>query len=139
MTSEGDPSRGPEGGVTPYLSVVGGKAAVEFYKRAFNAEEVFRNTAEDGERLMHSRLLINGAWVMLSDHFGEMMGGAPFTPPAAVTLHLDVPDADLLWNQAIAAGATVRFPLADQFWGDRFGQLTDPFGHTWSIASKIKT
>jgi PhnB protein len=138
MTSEGDITRGPEAGVTPYLSVVGGKAAVAFYKRAFNAEEVFRNTSDDGERLMHSRLLINGDWVMLSDHFSEMVGGAPFTPPASVTLHLQVADADLLWNQAIAAGATVRFPLADQFWGDRFGQLIDPFGHCWSIASKIK-
>jgi PhnB protein len=137
MTNEGDPARGPTSGVTPYLSVVGGKAAVDFYKRAFGAEEVFRNTADDGERLLHSRLLINGDWVMLSDHFSEMAHG-DYVPPSAVTLHLEVDDADAWWNRAIEAGATVRFALADQFWGDRYGQLVDPFGHTWSVASKIK-
>ncbi|MBO9710268.1 MAG: VOC family protein [Caulobacter sp.] len=136
MTNDGDPARGPESGVVPYLSVVGGKAAVDFYKRAFGAEEVFRNTADDGERLLRSRLLINGGWVMLSDHFEEMSHG-PFTPPASVTLHLQVDDADAWWNRALEAGGTVRFPLADQFWGDRYGQLVDPFGHVWSVASKI--
>ena len=124
MTNEGDPARGPTSGVTPYLSVVGGKAAVDFYKRAFGAQEVFRNAADDGERLLHSRLIINGDWVMVSDHFSEMAHG-DYVPPSAVTLHLQ-------------AGATVRFPLADQFWGDRYGQFVDPFGHTWSVASKIK-
>jgi PhnB protein len=137
MTNEGDPSRGPTTGVIPYISVVGGKAAVDFYQRAFGVEEVFRNTADDGERLLHSRLLINGAWVMLSDHFSEMAHG-DYVPPSAVTLHLQVDDADAWWNRAVEAGATVAFPLADQFWGDRYGQLRDPFGHTWSIASKIK-
>ena len=138
MTNEGDPTRAPESGVTPYLSVVGGKAAVDFYKRAFAAEETFRNTADDGERILHSRLIINGGWVMLSDHFSEMAGGATFKPPASVALHLQVDDADAWWNRAVEAGATVRFPLGDQFWGDRYGQLLDPFGHNWSIASKIK-
>ena len=138
MTNDGDPTRAPDSGVTPYLSVVGGKAAVDFYKRAFGAEETFRNTADDGERLLHSRLIINGAWVMLSDHFAEMAGGAAFVPPASVTLHLQVDDADAWWNRAVEAGATVRFPLADQFWGDRYGQLVDPFGHSWSIAAKVK-
>jgi PhnB protein len=138
MTNDGDPTRAPQSGVTPYLSVVGGKAAVDFYKRAFLAEEIFRNTADDGEWIMHSRLIINGDWVMLSDHFSEMAGGAAFTPPASVTLHLQVDDADVWWNRAIEAGATIRFPLADQFWGDRYGQVVDPFGHSWSIASKIK-
>jgi PhnB protein len=137
MTNEGDPTRAPETGVIPYISVVGGKAAVDFYKRAFGAEETFRNVADDGERLLHSRLIINGDWVMLSDHFSEMAHG-DYVPPSAVTLHLQVDDADAWWNRAVEAGATVRFPLADQFWGDRYGQLVDPFGHTWSIASKIK-
>ena len=138
MTNEGDPTRGPTTGVTPYLSVVGAKAAVDFYKRAFGAEEVFRNTADDGERLLHSRLLINGGWVMLSDYFPEMRGGAPAPIPAATTLHLEVDDADAWWSRALEAGATVVFPIADQFWGDRYGQFLDPFGHTWSVASKIK-
>ena len=138
MTNEGDPTRGPKSGVVPYLSVVGGKAAVEFYKRAFGAEAVFSNTADDGERLLHARLLINDGWVFLSDHFGEMRGGAPAPTPAGVTLHLVVDDADTWWNRALAAGASVAYPIADQFWGDRYGQLADPFGHTWSIASKIK-
>ena len=138
MTNDGDPTRAPESGVIPHLSVVGGKAAVDFYKRAFNAEEIFRHTADDGERIMHARLIINGDWVMLADHFTEMAGGAAFVPPASVTLHLQVDDADAWWNRAVEAGAKVRFPLADQFWGDRYGQLVDPFGHSWAIASKIK-
>ena len=137
MTNEGDPTRAPESGVIPYISVVGGKAAVDFYERAFGAEETFRNIADDGERLLHARMIINGDWVMLSDHFSEMAHG-DYTPPAAVTLHLQVDDADAWWNRAVEAGATIVFPLADQFWGDRYGQLRDPFGHTWSIASRIK-
>jgi PhnB protein len=66
------------------------------------------------------------------------MAHGDYVPPSAVTLHLEVDDADAWWKRAVEAGATVRFALADQFWGDRYGQLVDPFGHTWSVASKIK-
>jgi PhnB protein len=127
------------GDVIPYLTVKGGKAAVDFYTRAFGATEVYRQLAEDGERLMHSRLTINGGTVMLSDDFPEYHGGRPTPAPTGVTMHLQVDDADVWYDRAVAAGATARMPLQDMFWGDRYGQLADPFGHSWSIAAPVKT
>lgn len=120
-------------GVYPYLTVKGGAEAVAFYEKAFGAKELFRNLGQDGVRIMHSRLEINGDIVMLSDDFSE--AGAP--TPAAVTLHLQVDDARAWFDRAVAAGASVRMPLDDMFWGDRYGQLTDPFGHSWSIGQTI--
>jgi PhnB protein len=128
----------PIGGVTPYLTVVGGKAAVAFYIAAFGAVELFRNVADDGERLMHSRMVINDGLLMLSDDFAENRGGALPPPPTGVMMHLQVADADLWFDRAVAAGATVKMPLADMFWGDRYGQLLDPFGHSWTIAGPLK-
>ena len=128
----------PAGGVIPYLSVTGGKAALDFYAAAFGAVELFRSYADDGERIMHARFEIDGTLIMLSDDFPESRGGAPAPAPAGVMMHIQVEDADAAWSRATAAGATVRMPLADMFWGDRYGQLTDPFGHTWSIASTKK-
>jgi PhnB protein len=132
-------AQGPTNGVIPHLSIAsrGGQAAIEFYQRAFGAEELRRMPAEDGERLMHAHLLINGGSVMLADEFPEYNGEQDVVPKA-VTLHLQVDDADEWWNRAILAGGVPVFPLADQFWGDRYGQLRDPFGHTWSIGSPIK-
>lgn len=126
-------------GVVAYLTIPGrgGQAAVEFYQRAFGAEEVFRNLAEDGERLMHSRLVVNGGLVMLSDEFPEYGQPADIVP-TGVTLHLQVDDADEWWNRALTAGAVPVMPLADQFCGDRYGRLMDPFGHCWSIGGPIK-
>ena len=133
-----DPHSVPAGGVIPYLTIPsrGGQAAVEFYRAAFGAEELFRNLAEDGERIMHSRLMINGALVMLSDEFPEY-GMPADVRPQAVTLHLQVDDADEWWARALVAGAVPTMPLADQFWGDRYGRLTDPFGHSWSIGAPV--
>ena len=125
-------------GVMPYLTVVGGKAAIEFYSRAFGAVEFSRNTADDGERIMNSHLGLNGGSLMLSDDFPEFRGGAPGAAPAGVVLHLQVDDADRWWARAVEARCTVKMELADQFWGDRYGQVQDPFGHTWSIASPAK-
>lgn len=131
------------GGVTPYLTIPAGtdgaKAAVEFYGRAFDAVEFLRHPSDDGERLIHSHLGINGASVMLSDDFPEYMNGQVTAPPSAVTLHLQVDDADRWFERAVAAGASVVMPLGDQFWGDRYGQLRDPFGHLWSIGAPIHT
>lgn len=129
----------PLTGVSPYLSIAsrGGQAAVEFYARAFGAVEVRRMLAEDGERLIHSHLHINGGSVMLSDEFPEM-GGEVDVEPKSVMIHLAVDDADEWWNRALVAGAVPLQPLTDQFWGDRYGQLKDPFGHCWSIGSPIK-
>ena len=131
--------QGPATGIAPHLTIPsrGGQAAIEFYTRAFGATEVRRMLAEDGERLMHAYLRINGGDVMLHDEFPEMNGEQDIAPKG-VTLHLQVDDADEWWNRAILAGGVPVFPLADQFWGDRYGQLKDPFGHSWSIGSPIK-
>lgn len=125
-------------GVYPYLSVSGGKAALEFYAKAFGAIEEFRSYGQDGERIMHARFRVNGAALLLSDDFPEFRGGAPAPAPAGVTIHLEVDDADSWWTRAVEAGAQIVMPLADQFWGDRYGQLRDPFGHTWSIGAPVK-
>ncbi len=128
---------GPSAGVTPYLTVKDGRAAeaVEFYKNAFGAAEQFRQPADDGKRLLHCHLVINGGSVMLSDDF--VPGGAP--APAGVTLHLQVQAPDAIWERAMAAGpCEVTMPLADQFWGDRYGHFRDPYGHRWSIGGPKK-
>lgn len=125
-------------GVYPYLTVKGGKAALDFYARAFGAIEEFRTYGQDDERIMHARFRVNGGAILLSDDFPEFRGGAEAPAPQGVTLHLEVDDADHWWERAVGAGATVTMPLADQFWGDRYGQLKDPFGHSWSIGAPIK-
>jgi PhnB protein len=127
--------QGPVGGVTAHLTIRDNRAAdaIDFYSRAFGAEEIGRHMAADGNRIMHAHLNLNGASLMLNDDFPEYGGAA--TPPGSVTLHLQVEDADTAWDRAIGAGGTEKMPLADQFWGDRYGQLTDPFGFTWSIGA----
>jgi len=130
----------PEGmhSVTPHLVCAGAANAIEFYKKAFNAVEVARMPGPNGS-LMHAAVRIGDSTVMLVDEFPDWksfgpnkLGGSP------VTIHLYVQDADATFNQAVAAGATVRMPPADMFWGDRYGQITDPFGHIWSIATHVK-
>jgi len=131
----------PEGfhSVTPHLAVEGAAAAIDFYKKAFGAVELGRMPAGDGKRLMHAMIRIGDSVIMLADAFPEFGGKGPKalggTP---VTVHLYVPDSDKVFAQAVAAGATVVMPIADMFWGDRYGQLADPFGHRWSIATKKK-
>jgi PhnB protein len=127
-------------GLTPYLTIGGGRGqeAVEFYGKAFGATLAFSNLAEDGKRFLHGRLLVNGSWVFFSDEFPEFRGGAPAPPPGGVTLHLQVDDADAWAARAAEAGAQLTMPIADSFWGDRYGQLRDPFGHAWSLGSTIK-
>jgi PhnB protein len=129
----------PAGGIAPHLAIPDNRAAdaIDFYTRAFGAEEIGRHMGVDGKRIMHAHLKLNGASLMLNDHFPEF-GGPTAEKPGAVTLHLQVPDADAAWQRALDAGAEVRFPLADQFWGDRYGQVKDPFGFTWSIGSPVK-
>ena len=136
---ERDDNQGPTGGVTPHLTIGGRRAseAVEFYKAAFGARELRKVPAEDG-RLMHCHLAINGGSLMLNDDFPEYHGGDAVSDPAAVTLHLQVEDADALFQQAVGAGATVIMALEDQFWGDRYGQVRDPYGHRWSIGAPVR-
>ena len=128
----------PSGGVTAHITIRDGRAkdAIDFYRRAFGAEEQMRHASDDG-RLMHAHLQINGGSLMMHDDFPEHSGG-PAKEPAGTILHLEVDDADEWWNRALEAGAEVKFPLDDQFWGARYGQLTDPFGHTWSIGGPVK-
>lgn len=130
----------PLTGVTPHLMIGGGRAAeaIDFYGQAFGATEANRVLAEDGKRLLHVHLNLAGGALLLHDDFPEMTGGTPAPAPSGVVLHLEVPDADVAWDQALAAGATVRFPIANQFWGARYGQLNDPFGHVWSIGGPAK-
>jgi PhnB protein len=127
-------------GISPHLTIRDGRAseAIDFYMRAFGVTEIFRKEAQDGKRLMHAHLEVNGGALFLNDDFPEMMGGIPSSAPTGVTLHLEVADADVAWERALAAGASVRFPLENQFWGQRYGQVFDPFGHCWSIGGPVK-
>ena len=125
-------------GVTPFLSVRDrrGAEAVDFYVKAFGAEVLETNLAQDGERIMQAELRLNGGAMMLADQFPEFAKG-PGTAPEGVNLHLQVDEADRWWERAVAAGCEVIMPIADQFWGDRYGQLRDPFGFEWAVASPI--
>jgi PhnB protein len=135
-----DENQSPAGGITAHITIRDGRGdeAVKFYQDAFGAREETRHLADDGKRLMHAHLKLNGGSLMLNDDFPEMRGPGDVPPPSGTTLHLQVPDADAVWNQALAAGATVKFPLENQFWGDRYGQVEDPFGFTWSIGGPKK-
>jgi len=124
---------------TPYLSVRRASAAIEFYKRAFGATEITRLIQPDG-RIGHAEIDISGARIMLADEFPEVgfsspesLGGSP------VHIHLDVSDVDAMAARAVAAGARVVRPVEDQFYGDRSGQFSDPFGYTWAISTRKET
>jgi PhnB protein len=127
--------------LTPYLVVNDAAAAIEFYIAAFDAETLQRHLAPYSERIMHAHLKINGGDIMLCDDFSSEMKMKSETPIALggspITIALVVKDAQTAWDKAIAAGAEVTMPLADQFWGDRYGQFKDPFGHRWSISQVI--
>jgi PhnB protein len=122
----------------PHLVVSGGVKAIEFYKAALGAEEISRVPTPDG-RLMHASLKIGDAVLFLCDDFPEYCGGVSRAPkgPSPVTLHLNVPNADTAITTAAAAGATVTMPAEDMFWGDRYGQIVDPFGHSWSFSTPL--
>ena len=124
--------------LTPHLVCRGAAAAIGFYGRAFGAIELFRLPGPDG-RLIHACVRIGDSQLFLVDEMPEhgalgpqALNGTP------VTLHLQVEDADAAFARAVQAGATVSMPLADMFWGDRYGQLVDPFGHHWSIATHVR-
>jgi PhnB protein len=124
------------------LTVSDGAAAIDFYVKAFDAEELGRVPGPDGKKLFHAALRINGSLVMLNDDFPEMNDGKSATPEALggspVTIHLTVTDVDTKFQKAIDAGATVAMPLDDMFWGDRYGELRDPFGHLWSMGQPMR-
>lgn len=125
--------------ITPYLIVKDGAAAIEFYAKAFGAEEVMRIPAPDGKGVAHAELRVGNSMLMLAGEYPDYgcvspqtIGGTP------VSIHLYVNNVDAAFDRAVKAGAKVEMPLADQFWGDRMGKLVDPFGHKWSMATHIK-
>ncbi len=139
--SESDNKIIPDGyhSINPYLVVRNGVRAIEFYKKAFGAEERFRMHGPDGKTIMHADLKLGDSVFMLTEESTEMktlspesIGGSP------VSMYLYVKDVDVVFNQAVSEGATVLSPVRDQFYGDRSGYLRDPFGHFWSIATHKK-
>ena len=139
MTTKVNPI--PEGShtVTPHLCVKGAAEAIEFYKKAFNAEELCRVPSPDGSTLIHSAVKIGDSILFIYDEVPKMgalgpksLGGTP------VRIHLYVEDVDSLYEQAVKAGAEIGMPLGDQPWGDRYGVLTDPFGHSWGLATHVE-
>ena len=124
--------------ITPHLVCRGAAAAIDFYTKAFAAVELARLPGPDG-RLMHALLKIGNAVLMLVDEYPEQGALSPLSLKGSpVTIHLYVEDVDATAAQAVAAGAEITMPVADMFWGDRYGILKDPFGHQWSVATHIR-
>lgn len=130
----------PEGmhTVTPHLVCEGAADAIEFYKKAFGAMETSRMPGPGG-KLMHASITIGDSTIMLVDASPQMgMPGPKQLKGSAVIVHLYVENADESAARAAAAGAKITMPVTDMFWGDRYGQLEDPFGHRWSIATHVR-
>ena len=130
----------PEGmrTITPHLVCAGAANAIEFYKKAFGAVEEWRLPAPDG-KIMHARIRIGDSAVMLVDEMPQCGAlGPKALKGTPVTIHLYVDDADAMAARAVKAGATLKFPVDDMFWGDRYGVLEDPFGHSWSVATHVR-
>jgi PhnB protein len=128
----------PEGmnTVTPHLVCKDAAQAIEFYKKAFGAEERGRLSTPDGKNVLHASFRIGDSAIMLSDEFPDWGSVGPEALQGTpVVIHLYVDDADSVFDQAVRAGAVVKMPLEDMFWGDRYGQVRDPFGHVWSIGT----
>lgn len=131
--------------LVPHLCVNGASDAIEFYKKALGATEVMRMPAEDGKRLMHAHIVVNGAAVYLHDDFPEFCSGAvdaKIKPPRVLggtsfVIHLEVKSCDEAVQRAVAAGAKLLMAPEDMFWGARYGQVLDPFGHGWSFAHML--
>ena len=138
MTAKVNPV--PEGmhTLTPHLVCDNAAKAIEFYKKAFGAEEGGRLPGEDG-KIMHAMMRIGDSAFMLADEFPDWGSLGPNALKGTpVTLHLYVKDVDAAFARAVDAGAVVKMPLADMFWGDRYGIVTDPCGHHWSLATHVK-
>ena len=127
--------------ITPHLVIKGAAEAIEFYKRAFGAEELscMPMPGKDGAmKVGHAELQVGDSRLFLADEFPDYGSLGPSNGHSPVTIHLYVTDADATFDRAVEAGATVAMPLANMFWGDRYGKLVDPFGHHWSLATHIE-
>jgi PhnB protein len=126
----------------PQLIVIGGIQAMEFYKRAFGAEEIARTMTPDGRKLVHGELSLDGHPFYVSDEFDESEGGTCKSPltlgGTAVRITVYVADADKSVEKAVSAGAQILMPVQNMFWGSRYGKLRDPFGHEWGINQQRK-
>ena len=126
----------------PELIVRGGPAALDFYKNVFGAEEVHRMMTPDGAKLVHGELTLDGHKFFVCDEFSASEGGTCKSPETlggtGVRITLLVENADSVVERAVAAGARVRMPVADMFWGARYGKIVDPFGHEWGINQQVK-
>jgi PhnB protein len=131
----------PEGRhtATPALIIRGAAEAIEFYKTAFGAVEVSRFTAPDGKSITHAEVRIGDSPIMVCDEFPNCGGKSPTTAGAATgSIYLYLEDVDAVYHKAVTAGAKGDMPPVDMFWGDRFAKITDPFGHSWSLATHIE-
>jgi len=131
----------PEGhhAATPTLTVRGAANAIEFYKKAFGAQEINRFLGLDGKSIMHAEIKIGDSRIMLNDEIPQMKCLSPQSLGGASSgIFLYVENADEVFNKAVSAGAKSQMPMMDAFWGDRFGSIIDPFGHVWSIATHKK-
>ena len=127
------------GTLTTYLTVKDGGAAIDFYKKAFSAEEICRMPGPDGTGVMHAELQIGNTRLMLGGEYPGPGAKAPETVKGTTaTVHMYVPDVDAAFGRAIEAGATEMMKPMDMFWGDRMGKVADIFGHHWSIATHIQ-
>jgi uncharacterized glyoxalase superfamily protein PhnB len=121
--------------ITPYMTVRDAARAIEFYKQAFGAKERGVMKGPEG-KVMHAELVIGDSIIMLADEFPEFGSLSPQSTGGSGTgLHIYIEDVDSAFDRAVKAGATVEMPVADMFWGDRYGKLRDPFGHKWSIGT----
>src|SRR2546422_10210369 len=126
----------------PHLIVNDGMAALKFYREVFGAEEGHNMMAQDGKRLMHGEIVLDGHKLFVSDEFSESEGGSGKTPKTlggtTVRITLSVDDADAVVERAVARGARVQMPVQDMFWGARYGRIVDPFGHEWGINQQMR-
>jgi PhnB protein len=137
------PKEFPVSTIIPHLTVHDAAAAIEFYKQALGAEELSRIAGPDGRRIIHAALRIGDATLFLSDEFPEMPVPDACQSPktlghTTMTIHVNSPAVDQTLAAAVAAGATVTLPVADMFWGERYGRFRDPFGHLWSVSTTIR-
>jgi PhnB protein len=121
--------------LSPHIVVSDASKAIDFYKNAFGAQEVMRSMSPDGKQVMHAQLKIGNSMLMLANEWPPMCVSPKARGGTSVTLHVYTDNVDSAFDRAVKAGCAVKMPVGDQFWGDRYGQVEDPFGHMWSLAT----